>query len=250
MDNFSVPGNFSPALTDMPLLEQNFTALNLQEATYAELPAYTSINNVAFAGLRTPLERPYNFILKRCLDVVISIFLIIVLLSWLLPILALLIKLDSKGPVFFLQKRNKNGGRSFTCIKFRSMIVNKEADILSAAENDKRITRVGKFIRHYHLDELPQLFNVLAGDMSLIGPRPHMVSENARYEKLVKEYIYRHTVKPGMTGLAQSLGNFGATADMEKFQERVALDLQYIRQWSVGMDIKIMYRTCRLMLRL
>jgi putative colanic acid biosynthesis UDP-glucose lipid carrier transferase len=250
MDNFSVTNNLSASITDISSLEQNFSGLNLQEPTYADLAAYASVSESSVTSVTTPLEISYNFILKRTVDIIISIFLIIVLLSWLIPLLALFIKLDSRGPVFFMQKRKKNGGRSFTCIKFRSMIVNKEADILSAAENDKRITRVGKFIRHYHLDELPQLFNVLAGDMSLIGPRPHMVSENARYEKLVKEYDYRHTVKPGMTGLAQSLGNFGATSDLEKVEERVAFDLQYIRQWSVGMDIKIMYRTCKLMLRL
>jgi putative colanic acid biosynthesis UDP-glucose lipid carrier transferase len=244
MDKFPITNNFSAALTDVSSLEGPFGNLNLHEVAYLDA-AYPAVSNAA-----TPLEKSYNFILKRCFDIIVSVLLIIVLLSWLIPILAILIKLNSKGPVFFLQKRNKNGGRFFTCIKFRSMIVNKDADIVSAAENDKRITRVGKFLRHYHLDELPQLFNVLMGDMSIIGPRPHMVSENAMYEKLVKEYPYRHTVKPGMTGLAQSFGYFGATSDLEKVEQRVSLDIQYIKQWSVAMDIKIMYRTCRLMLRL
>lgn len=249
MDKLSITNNFSPAFTDLSSLEENFAELNLLETVYPG-QVYASINKNDFPNIKTPLERLYNIIFKRFFDIVISLILIIAILSWLIPILALLIKSDSKGPVFFRQKRNKSGGRFFTCIKFRSMIVNEEADILSAAENDKRITGIGKFLRHYHLDELPQLFNVLLGDMSLIGPRPHMVSENIMYEKLVKEYVYRHTVKPGMTGLAQSLGNFGATSDIGKVEQRVALDIQYIKQWSVGMDVKIMYRTCRLMFRL
>ena len=248
MDKLSVTNNFSAAFTDLSSLEENFSNLNLQEVAYADL-AYTSINNAAFINVRTPLEKSYNFILKRSFDILLSALLIILILSWLIPIIALLVKLDSKGPVFFLQKRNKNGGRFFSCIKFRSMIVNEDADILSAGENDKRITPFGNFLRHHHLDELPQLFNVLMGDMSIIGPRPHMVSENIMYEKLVKEYVYRHTVKPGMTGLAQSFGNFGATSDLEKVEQRVALDIQYIKQWSMGMDIKILYRTFLLMLR-
>lgn len=247
MDKFPIT-NFSPAITDVSSLEETFGNLNLNEVAFVNT-TYTAITNSAI-DVTTPLEKLHNIILKRCFDILLSVLLIIVLLSWLIPVLAILIKLDSNGPVFFLQKRNKNGGRFFTCIKFRSMIVNKEADIVSAAENDKRITRFGKFLRNYHLDELPQLFNVLMGDMSIIGPRPHMISENAMYEKLVKQYTYRHTVKPGMTGLAQSFGYFGATADLEKVEQRVALDIQYIKQWSLAMDVKIVYRTCRLMMRL
>jgi putative colanic acid biosynthesis UDP-glucose lipid carrier transferase len=249
MDKFSIANNFSPPFTDITSLEEKFNNMNLHEVAYADI-TYASLNTGRFTAIRTPLEKSYNYILKRIFDILISVILIIIILSWLIPILGILIKLDSRGPIFFLQKRNKNSGRSFTCIKLRSMIVNKDADILSAVENDRRITRCGKFLRHYHLDELPQLFNVLMGDMSIIGPRPHMISENIIYEKLVKEYDYRHTVKPGMTGLAQSLGNFGTTSDLQKIQQRVALDIQYIKQWSVGMDIKIIFRTLRLMLRL
>lgn len=128
------------------------------------------------------------------------------------------------------------------------MFVNKDADILVACENDKRITRFGKFLRNYHIDELPQLFNVLIGDMSIIGPRPHMISENIMYANLLQEYAYRHTVKPGIAGLAQSLGNFGSTHDLEKVKERVRLDILYINKWSLSMDIKILYRTSLIML--
>ena len=128
------------------------------------------------------------------------------------------------------------------------MFVNEDADTLVASENDKRITRIGKILRKYHIDELPQLFNVLTGDMSVIGPRPHMVSENIMYERLLQNYDYRHTVKPDITGLAQSLGNFGSTSDLEKVKERVRLDIEYINKWSFSMDIKILYRTSLIML--
>lgn len=129
------------------------------------------------------------------------------------------------------------------------MFVNPDADSLCASENDSRITRLGFFLRRHHLDELPQLLNVLAGDMSLIGPRPHMISENSRFENLIDDYESRHLILPGITGLAQSYGNFGSTHDLQKVRERVQLDLYYIRKWSLLMDLKIVMRTGRLMLR-
>ena len=243
MDNLSV-NDFSSSFTDTSSRKENFNHLSAEEVTYAALYPSRGIT----VDRRTPLEKPYNFILKRSFDILVSIILIILILSWLIPLLAILIKLDSKGPIFFLQKRNKNGGPFFSCIKFRTMIVNDEADILAAEENDKRITKSGRFLRHYHLDELPQLLNVLIGDMSIIGPRPYMVNENSANEKLIHGYSHRHSVKPGITGLAQSMGNFGATQDVEIIRKRVDLDVKYIRNWSFIMDIKIIYRTCRLVL--
>lgn len=174
---------------------------------------------------------------------------IILILSWLTPLLALLIRLDSKGPVFFRQRRNRNHGLIFNCLKFRTMVVNADADVLSAVENDERITRVGIFLRKHHLDELPQLINVFIGDMSMIGPRPHMIYENEKYQQLFDEYLVRHSILPGITGLAQSYGNFGATDDLEKVRERTRLDLLYIRKWSYLMDLKILVRTGRLIFR-
>ena len=232
MDKVSVTNNFS----------RSFTNLSVEEDLVAVTPLQIAYGIYSIPG-SVPLENTWNAGIKRCFDIIVSLVLIAGILSWLIPLLAILIKLDSRGPVFFLQKRNKNGGRFFTCIKFRSMFVNEEADTLVASENDKRITRVGKILRRYHIDELPQLLNVLTGDMSVIGPRPHMVSENIIYENLLQNYDYRHTVKPGITGLAQSLGNFGSTSDLEKVKERVRLDIQYINSWSFGMDIKILYRT-------
>lgn len=123
------------------------------------------------------------------------------------------------------------------------MVVNREADVKAADKDDRRITRVGKFLRIYHLDELPQLFNVLIGDMSIVGPRPYMLEENKRYEKMAEHYKDRYMVKPGITGLAQSLGHFGFTDDIEEIQERVQLDLVYIKQWSLRGDIRIIVRT-------
>jgi putative colanic acid biosynthesis UDP-glucose lipid carrier transferase len=201
------------------------------------------VQPVLFINLASPLEKKFSLFLKRAFDVAVSSILIIVLLTWIIPLIALVIKLGSKGPVFFLQKRNKRNGLVFTCIKFRTMIVNPQADIMAACADDDRITRVGRFLRHHHLDELPQLFNVFWGDMSLIGPRPHMISDNQRYEQLVEQYNLRHKVKPGITGLAQASGHYGIIVDENEMKQRVQLDLQYIQNWSVKMDIQILYKT-------
>jgi putative colanic acid biosysnthesis UDP-glucose lipid carrier transferase len=197
---------------------------------------------VMFVEIDSPLDRTFNIVMKRLFDMIISAFLIAILLTF-LPLIALLIVVDSKGPVFFRQKRMKKGGKYFHCLKFRTMISNAEADTLAACENDHRITRVGKFLRRHHLDELPQLWNVLKGDMSLIGPRPYMLSDSIRYEQVVERYKLRYKVKPGITGLAQSYGHFGSVAGEMKMTERVNFDLQYITGWSMKMDMEIIFRT-------
>lgn len=249
MDKIYLPDNFPRAFPDISSAEEKAITINHLVIANPHI-GYIQPGSFGKALPGTPLENKGNFIIKRGFDILISLVLIVAILSWLIPLLAILIKLDSRGSVFFLQKRNKNAGRLFTCIKFRSMFINKEADILVACENDKRVTRFGKFLRKYHIDELPQLFNVLIGDMSIIGPRPHMVSENIMYANLLHDYDYRHSVKPGITGLAQSYGNFGATTDLEKVKERTDLDIHYIRTWSLKMDIKILYRTFLLILGL
>lgn len=190
-----------------------------------------------------PLEISTNRRLKRIFDIFFSIITITCILTWLIPIFAILIKMDSKGPIFFLQKRNKKNGRIFTCIKLRSMIVNKDADLIQASENDSRITRIGKFLRKYHVDELPQFINVLLGDMSVIGPRPHMISDNINYIELINHYSYRFKVKPGITGLAQIMGNVGPIIEIQKMKKRVCLDLYYIKHWSFALDVKILFLT-------
>jgi len=159
--------------------------------------------------------------------------------------MALIIKLDSKGTVFFLQKRNKRGGKIFTCIKFRSMIENEDADLLQATTDDERITKFGRFLRDHYLDELPQFFNVLLGDMSFIGPRPHMINDNNKYEELIEFYDYRHKVKPGITGLSQAMGYVGETRNLQAMRDRVQLDIFYVRHWSLLLDLKILWHTFR-----
>jgi putative colanic acid biosynthesis UDP-glucose lipid carrier transferase len=190
-----------------------------------------------------PFDYRFNRVLKRITDIIFSGIVITCVLSWLTIILALLIKMDSRGPVFFLQKRNKKDGKIFTCIKFRSMIVNKDADVIPAEKNDMRITRIGRFLRKNHIDELAQFFNVLWGDMSVIGPRPHMIADNFKYGELVKYYSYRTKVKPGITGLAQVMGYTGFADNVQKIQDRVNMDIFYVRHWSLGFDMAILYHT-------
>jgi putative colanic acid biosynthesis UDP-glucose lipid carrier transferase len=193
----------------------------------------------------SPLYNIGNRLCKRAADLLVSSALILGLLSWLLPLLAVLILLDSPGPVFFLQKRRKRHRELFTCVKLRTMIVNAEADSRSAEREDHRITGVGRWLRRTHLDELPQLLNVWRGDMSLIGPRPYMLSDDDYFERLFPSYTQRCSVKPGITGLAQSWGYFGTPEDPGSLEKRLWLDIRYIRYWSIGMDIRVLLRTLR-----
>jgi putative colanic acid biosysnthesis UDP-glucose lipid carrier transferase len=199
--------------------------------------------NLLYVDRNIPLEQSVNSFFKRSFDLVASALLLVGLFSWLFPLMALLIKSDSKGPVFFFQKRNKKNGGLFTCIKFRTMLVNDKADVLPAVENDSRITRVGAFLRRHHLDELPQLFNVLLGDMSMIGPRPYMVNDNEKYEKLIKNYLVRHRIKPGITGLAQVIDYVAPVTSIEYMERRVNKDVYYVYNWSPALDAKIIVRT-------
>lgn len=192
---------------------------------------------------QTPLEQTANIFFKRSFDIIISSLLLMAVFCWLFPLIALLIKLDSKGPVFFVQKRNKMNGRLFTCIKFRTMIVNPEADTQPAKENDQRITRFGAFLRKHHWDELPQLINVLLGDMSIIGPRPYMISDNEKYERVIRNYSIRHRVKPGVTGLAQVFDYVNPITKLEQMEQRVHKDVFYVYNWSPALDAKIFIRT-------
>ena len=192
--------------------------------------------------IHSPLFKTNNRHLKRAVDIALSVSAIIFLLSWLLPLIALLIKIGSRGPVFFIQKRNKQGGKPFHCIKLRTMTVTNAEDE-PAILNEKRVTWIGKFLRKSHLDELPQFLNVLAGDMSVVGPRPHMVSENIKFNRMVNFYDDRHFVKPGITGLAQSYGYHGPVTDLPHLNKKIGYDIFYIQNWSPAMDIKIVFRT-------
>ena len=214
-------------------------------SVYAELKRFVRLKDNNTLLLRLPLDNLSNRIIKRIVDIILSTIIIVAILSWLIPLLALLIKLDSKGPVFFLQKRNKKGGRVFTCIKFRSMIENDDADNLQASADDERITKLGRFLRNHYIDELPQFFNVWLGDMSFIGPRPHMISDNNRYEELIEYYDFRHKLKPGITGLSQVMGYVGETKHIQAMKDRVQLDSFYVRHWSIGLDLRICWHTLR-----
>jgi putative colanic acid biosysnthesis UDP-glucose lipid carrier transferase len=186
-----------------------------------------------------PLSRKGNAFYKRTFDLLLSSILILLIFPWFLPFAALFIKMESKGPVFFRQKRYKRGEEVFTCFKLRTMCVNEEADRVAARKDDIRITRLGRLLRRTHLDEFPQLFNVFLGDMSLIGPRPHMVSENLTFGPIINHYSIRHQVKPGMTGLAQVLGFTGHVTDIKVMEKRVEQDIFYIKKWSPLLDLKI-----------
>jgi len=195
------------------------------------------------------LDDRRNRIYKRAFDLFFTSGILIFVLSWLVPLIALLIKLDSRGPVFFIQKRNGRKNMPFMCLKFRTMVVNNEADTKQATANDSRITRVGRFLRKSSLDEFPQFFNVLKGDMSLIGPRPHPIKLNSDFAPKIKKLRSRHYVKPGITGLAQAMGYRGETGQLSDMKNRVTLDRFYIENWSFALDLKIIYMTIVSLLR-
>ena len=188
-------------------------------------------------------DETINKIIKRGFDIIFSLIIIVGLLSWLTPILAIIIKLESKGSLFFIQKRNGLNYKEFNCYKFRSMFINKQSDIDLASKNDIRITKVGKFIRKTSIDELPQFFNVLLGDMSVVGPRPHMVSVANLYAANVDKFMVRHFVKPGITGLAQIKGFRGEVETDEDIINRVKYDIFYMENWSILLDIEIIFKT-------
>ena len=190
-----------------------------------------------------PLDEPVNKIIKRAFDIVFSLLIIVFVLSWLTPIIAILIKLESKGPVFFKQYRNGFSHSEFECFKFRSMAVNDNANVVQATKNDMRITKVGKFIRKTSIDELPQFFNVFLGHMSVVGPRPHMISHTTMYSKKVDKFMVRHLVKPGITGLAQVSGFRGEIETDNDIVNRVRFDIFYVENWSLLMDIKVVIQT-------
>lgn len=185
----------------------------------------------------------YYFTIKRIQDVALSVLFIIFVMSWLFPLIALLIKLTSRGPVFFIQKRTGYKGIEFDCFKFRTMYVNKDADVKQATSNDRRITPVGKFLRLTHLDEIPQLFNVLLGDMSVVGPRPHMLYHTRHYSRNIPYYNLRHEARPGMTGMAQIKGYLGEITIERELRKRIQWDIYYLKNRSIGMDIKIVFIT-------
>lgn len=190
-----------------------------------------------------PLESLHWRAVKRLFDICFSVLVLTLICSWLFPIVAIIIKLNSKGPVFFKQLRSGKNTIPFYCYKFRSMYLNDEAHLQRATKNDPRVTIVGRIIRKTNIDELPQFFNVLMGTMSVVGPRPHMVSQNRVYSKIISQYLVRQLIKPGVTGWAQVKGYRGETKTTADMQNRIGHDVWYLEHWTLGLDIKIIFLT-------
>ena len=189
------------------------------------------------------LHEPVNAFIKRTFDIVFSGLVILFILSWLTPLMAILIRLESKGPTLFLQKRHGLDNKEFYCFKYRSMAVNKSSDDLHVKKNDMRVTKIGKFIRRTSLDEMPQFYNVFFGQMSIVGPRPHMISLSEVYMKKANRYMLRHIVKPGITGLAQVSGFRGEVESDSDIINRVKYDIFYLENWSLLLDLSIVFQT-------
>jgi putative colanic acid biosynthesis UDP-glucose lipid carrier transferase len=190
-----------------------------------------------------PLQNAYNRLVKRIFDIIFSSLVILLILSWLYPLLAFLIKRQSKGPVLFKQMRTGKKNEPFYCYKFRSMYINVGDESQQAKKEDARITPIGKFLRHTSLDEMPQFFNVLMGNMSVVGPRPHMIKHTTDYNGHINNFMVRHFVKPGITGLSQVSGLRGETKEVSDMKRRVNKDIEYVQRWSLITDIKICFLT-------
>ncbi len=200
--------------------------------------------HIPILSLRTePLKLLVNRITKRVFDVIFSLFVILFIFPIIFPIISLLIKLESRGPIIFKQKRSGKENREFTCFKFRTMAINQQSDLQQASRNDRRVTRVGSLLRKTSLDEFPQFINVFLGQMSVVGPRPHMLVHTEEYSKIVNKFLYRHFVTPGITGLAQINGFRGGTQNPELMKKRIEYDNWYIENWSLALDVKIIFIT-------
>tara|TARA_B100000795_G_C22775204_1_gene429721 strand:- start:446 stop:1801 length:1356 start_codon:yes stop_codon:yes gene_type:complete len=211
---------------------------------YSKKLDFTYYGYLPILSLRSiPIDEPINLFIKRSFDIFFSLLVIIGILSWLTPLIGFLIKIESKGPVFFKQKRNGLDYKEFYCYKFRSMKPNPEAHLHQIRKGDPRVTRIGKFIRKTSIDELPQFINVLKGDMSVVGPRPHMVSHTHMYAEKIDKFMVRHFIKPGITGLAQVSGFRGEVEDDTFIANRVKYDIYYLENWSILMDLQIVFKT-------
>ena len=230
---------------------------DISEKYGIKLKLVHDLDEIHFTGFTSKIEEGFEFysyrkerleelterFKKRVLDILFSFFVIVFILSWLFPILYILIKLDSKGPVIFKQIRNGRSNKPFYCFKFRSMKVNVLDPSIQATKNDSRFTKIGAFIRKTNLDEMPQFINVLLGDMSVVGPRPHMTVHNDQYRKIIEKYLVRNYVKPGITGWAQVNGFRGETKNPLLMEKRVLKDIEYLENWSLMFDIRIIFLT-------
>jgi len=219
----------------IPDFQQYTKGNKVQIAFYGNIPVLTL--------RKEPLESAFNRLIKKAFDFVFAFLVIVVLFPWLFVILYILIKLDSPGPVFFRQQRSGRDNQSFYCFKFRTMQVNAQSDEKQAVKGDSRVTKLGAFMRKTNIDELPQFFNVLFGNMSVVGPRPHMLKHTEQYSELINNYLVRHYAKPGITGWAQVNGFRGETKELTDMTDRVEYDIWYIENWSLLLDLKIIFRT-------
>ncbi len=217
----------------VPRMMGNFL-LNLQPEQLGETMVFTNHHE--------PLSQPFNQFVKRAFDIAVSFVVCLVMLPF-IPIIAWCIKRQSPGPLFFKQARTGHNGKTFTCLKFRSMHVNDEADSVQATKDDPRKFPFGNFIRKTNIDEFPQFFNVLKGDMSIVGPRPHMLAHTELYGSIIDKYMVRHFSRPGITGYAQVNGCRGETKELWQMEERIQKDVWYIENWTFWLDIKIIFKT-------
>lgn len=244
----TIPGTSSEKISELlNFAEKNMIRFYIIPEFYRNIKKSMILEimeSVPLLTLRTePLQSPYNRILKRCFDLVFSIAVLLTVFPVLYIIAGTLIKISSKGPILFKQKRTGLYGKIFECYKFRTMRVNEEADKQQAVKDDPRTTKTGSFLRRTNLDEFPQFINVLIGDMSVVGPRPHMLKHTEQYSILIDKYMIRHLVKPGITGWAQITGYRGETRTLEQMKGRVKRDVWYLENWSFFLDLKIIVVT-------
>lgn len=210
---------------------------------------FSYIENIPVIARRDePLQNPVNKIIKRLFDIIFSSLVLLLVFPWVWLFVAIMIKIQSPGPIFFCQERTGIDGKVFKCFKFRSMKVNAEADKLQASKDDPRKFPFGNFMRKTNIDELPQFINVFIGNMSVVGPRPHMLKHTEEYSKLINRFMVRHFAKPGITGLAQVTGFRGETRYIDQMEGRVKKDIEYIENWTFLLDIKIIVKTITNML--
>ncbi|HUH34615.1 MAG TPA: exopolysaccharide biosynthesis polyprenyl glycosylphosphotransferase [Moheibacter sp.] len=233
------------------ILEDMYISIGFIPSSSIEVKQNLEINYLDSFPILTykkyPLDHTFNQIIKRTFDIIFSLTVFVFLLSWLLPIIALAVYFSQGGPILFAQKRNGLNGKEFNCLKFRTMRPDKDNNKKPTERDDPRVTKLGKILRKTSLDELPQFFNVLKGEMSIVGPRPHMVSENEAYSEIINRYALRHYVKPGITGLAQVRGHRGAVDSHKDMEMRIRTDIYYVRNWSFLLDLLIIYQTAKLM---
>ena len=234
MSKHIVKIRFIPDLSD-------FSCMNIKLVSYDNIPVMQIQQG--------PLNLWYNSLIKRVLDIGFSIAVIGLVLWWLIPLLKLIDLFNGNDGLFFIQPRSGLNNRTFNCIKFRTMKKNGEAHTTQATENDNRITPLGRFLRKTSMDELPQFINVLFGDMTVIGPRPHMLKHTDQYKSIVDKFMVRHTVKPGISGYAQVNGYRGEIKKVKDLKNRITLDIEYIENWSVWFDFKIIVFTIALFIR-